>query len=177
MDRTPAGATTLPHQGQGLTSGPRGVAPRMGSGTDRRKGRAGVRNGAVRRAGPELLNWSRDQIRAGPGAGAGVGPAGGRAGPGRAAPSLLSAGAKLCVNGGPGGGPAGKGGGGGGNRPMGAWSASPRCRDWRNSDRGWGIERPKRSLDRRRHRAARNSRRQRPRQARGKETKRRSVKR
>lgn len=29
---------------------------------------------------------------------------------------------------------------GGGDRPMGAWSASPRCRDWRNSDRGWGVE-------------------------------------
>lgn len=39
---------------------------------------------ALRRSGPELLNRSWDQIRAGPGTGAGVGPAGGRAGPGRA---------------------------------------------------------------------------------------------
>lgn len=136
LDRTPAGAETTPSSGPGAYLGSAWNGP--SDGQRDRQGRAGVRNGAVRRAGPGLLNRSWDQIRAGPGAGAGVGPAGGRAGPGRAAPSLLSSGAKLCVNGGPGGGPGGQGGvcvGVGGVRPMGAWSASPRCRDWRNSDR------------------------------------------
>lgn len=69
VDRTPEEAAALPHQGRGLTLGPGGVAPLMGSGTDRQTGRAGVRKRAVPRSGPGLLKWSWDQIRTGPGAG------------------------------------------------------------------------------------------------------------
>lgn len=108
LDRTPAGAAATPSSGPGAYLGSAWNGP--SDGQRDRQGRAGVRNGAVRRAGPGLLNRSWDQIRASPGAGAGVGPAGGRAGPGRAAPSLLSSRAKLCVNGGLGGGPGGQGG-------------------------------------------------------------------
>lgn len=114
------------------------MAPRMGSGTDGRTGRAGVRNGAVQPAGPGLLNselgsdkgWSR---------GRGWGRAGrgqSWAGPGRPLPPQRRA--KLCVNGGTW---RGRAGGGGGLR-TGQWergAPGPSRRDWRGLGRGRGV--------------------------------------
>lgn len=91
--------------------------------------------------------------------------AGGRAGPVRAAPSLRSSGAKLCVNGGPGVGPGGPGGRG---LPTSQWqrgAPGPRCRDWRSAGRGGakGAREPSPDAG-----AERNTQRQKTRQARGK---------
>lgn len=94
-----------------------GAAPRLGSGTDGRTRRAGVRNGAVRRAGPGLLNpelgsdkgWSGGRGRGRAGRGQSW------AGPGRPLPPQRRA--KLCVNGGTW--------RGAGRTPMGMWSARP----------------------------------------------------
>lgn len=116
----------------------------MGSGTDGRTGRAGVRNGAVQPAGPGLLNselgsdkgWSR---------GRGWGRAGrgqSWAGPGRPLPPQRRA--KLCVNGGTW---RGRAGGGGGLR-TGQWergAPGPSRRDWRGLGRGRGGGATKRS--------------------------------